>query len=146
MLDIHEHDDLLAPPEPTDSDASRAARSALERVVLQEYLEKLPEFITTTCLATICGMSLEELDDAVTDGRLNLTKQGGFSGIATHENATFLGSRSLLQLPLPRELPENTPSPEQIGVSRPALQELTLRAEAADVSIAEIVNGLLDPG
>ncbi|GAB3583713.1 hypothetical protein GCM10027406_28820 [Leifsonia lichenia] len=116
----------------------------LRAAVLQEYLDKLPEFLFVSDLLQMCGMRYPELMDAVEGGRLTLVKREGGMGIVVADNLVFLRERRLLQLPVPNRVRVSPERDEElIGVSGEAYAELLRRADDDGVGIADVIDGLL---
>lgn len=117
----------------------------LRAVVLQEYLDKLPEFLPVAEVLQMCGMRYPELADAADRGRVVLERRDGGMGIVVADNLAFLREQRLLQLPVPRRLRVTTSrhGDELIGVSRAAYAELARRADEYGTNIADVVDGLL---
>ena len=116
----------------------------LRAAVLQEYLDKLPEFLLVSDLLQMCGMRYPELVDAVEGGRLTLERRDGNMGIVVADNLVFLRARKLLQLPVPPRVLVNVDRGDaMVGVSPEAYAELLRRADDDRVGIADVIDGLL---
>jgi|GEM_PF-5316607 hypothetical protein len=128
----------------TGGGTPRPGLRRLRAAVLQEYLDKLPEFLFVSDLLQMCGMRYPELVDAVDGGRLTLVKRDGGMGIVVADNLAFLRERRLLQLPVPHRVRVNAERTEElVGVSREAYAELLRRADEYGTGIADVIDGLL---
>lgn len=118
----------------------------LRAAVLQEYLDKLPDFLPVADILQMCGMRYPELADAADRGRVILEKRADGAGIVVADNLTFLREQRLLQLPVPLRVRVGVePTGELVGVSWEAYAELARRADESGTDIATVIDALLSP-
>ena len=128
----------------TSKKKERLAWQRLRQAIVEEYVEKLPEFLTIQQAAQLLRISEREVREHVFKSHLVARERHGSIVIVPADSKAFLMTGMLLRLPLPATIDKPEIPDVEILVSGKAFTNLAERASISGSTISGVINALLD--
>ncbi|MFF1632564.1 hypothetical protein [Leifsonia sp. NPDC058248] len=121
----------------------RRASNTLRRVIVGEYIAKLPEQLSIHQTGYLLQASDHEILKLIFRGHIIARRSRDGIVIVPADNADLLMATSLLRLPLPEPADLSDPVWVELALTRRACKELNRRAAHHQVTPSELVEGML---
>ncbi len=125
------------------ADQVRRALNSLRRVIVEEYIAKLPEQLSIHQTGYLLQASDHEILKLIFRGDIIARRSKDGIVIVPADNADLLVATPLLRLPLPEPATHSDRIWIELALTRRACKELNRRAAHHQVTPSELVEGML---
>ena len=125
------------------AEAVRRALNTLRRVIVDEYLEKLPEQLSIHQTGYLLQASDHEILKLIFRGDIIARRSKDGIVIVPADNGDLLMATPLLRMPLPEPATHSDPVWVELALTRRACKELNRRAAHHQVTPSELVEAML---
>ena len=125
------------------AELARRALNTLRRVIVDEYIEKLPEHLSIYEAGYLLRASDREILELIFRGDIIARRGEDGIVIVPADNADLLMTTPLLRMPLPEPATHSDPVWVELALTRRACKELNRRAAHHQVTPSQLIEAML---